>query len=367
MMLLFALALLGRGRLVENVVCASDPSQSYTLYLPRDYTVEQRWPVLIVLDPRGRATVAAELFREAAEANGWIVFSSNNSRSDAGFSINDRAVNAILGDVAQYSVDRNHMYVAGFSGTATYAWLFARQGKLAGVIAAGQPDTGDLDPSHAPFAYWASVGTSDFNYLDAKRLERELAASKQPHHLEIFSGAHGWMPKDLAGRAIDWMQFHATRRDAEQRYAVEMREAAALGESAEALGRYREIARDFDSKDARGRVALLESSRIVKRQVARERDAEEYESQTIDAMSAVLRRILAADPTPPLDRIERELDLTSVKKTAARNDERGLAARRVLEQLYVQTSFYLPEKYRARRDPARVTILQSLAAAVKAQ
>jgi len=71
-----------RGGLVEGVKCGSDPTQTYTLYLPSVYDSERLWPVLLVLDPRGRSVTAAELFREAAEEYGWIILSSNNTRSD---------------------------------------------------------------------------------------------------------------------------------------------------------------------------------------------------------------------------------------------------------------------------------------------
>jgi len=38
------------GRLVEGLRCESDPSQTYTLYLPSGYTSSRRWPALLVLD-----------------------------------------------------------------------------------------------------------------------------------------------------------------------------------------------------------------------------------------------------------------------------------------------------------------------------
>ena len=37
------------GRLVEGLRCASDPSQTYTLFLPSGYSSSRRWPALLVL------------------------------------------------------------------------------------------------------------------------------------------------------------------------------------------------------------------------------------------------------------------------------------------------------------------------------
>ena len=61
------------GEMVEDIACASDSTQTYTLYLPPGFTNERRWPVLLVFDPRGRSVLAAELFRDAADDYGWII------------------------------------------------------------------------------------------------------------------------------------------------------------------------------------------------------------------------------------------------------------------------------------------------------
>src|SRR5205823_9977456 len=69
------------GVLVERVPCPSDPSQTYSLYLPSGYTTARRWPLLLVFDPGGRGARAAGVFRDAAERYGWIVAASENSRN----------------------------------------------------------------------------------------------------------------------------------------------------------------------------------------------------------------------------------------------------------------------------------------------
>ena len=72
-----------RGEIVDGMVCASDPTITYAYYLPASYTPEKRWPILYIFDPRQRGAFAAGLFRDAAEQYGWILVSSNNTRSDA--------------------------------------------------------------------------------------------------------------------------------------------------------------------------------------------------------------------------------------------------------------------------------------------
>jgi hypothetical protein len=106
---------LARGEIVDPVTSLSDPEQSYALYLPTAYDPGRRWPVLLVLDARGRGKLAAEVFEGAAERYGWIVLSSNGSRSDDTMEPNERAFRALLGDAERrFAVDPRRFYLAGF-------------------------------------------------------------------------------------------------------------------------------------------------------------------------------------------------------------------------------------------------------------
>src|SRR3989449_7582819 len=128
------------GRLEERVTSATDTSQTFALYLPPGYTTVRHWPVLFVLDPRGRALLGLKLFQAAAARLGWVILSSYNTLSDGPPEPNVNAVNAMLAWVqAHPSVDPTRLYLAGFSGTARAAFGFAvaLHGHVAGVIAVG--------------------------------------------------------------------------------------------------------------------------------------------------------------------------------------------------------------------------------------
>jgi hypothetical protein len=80
-----------RSTLTENVAAQADPSQTYTLIVPASSEQTPR-PLLLVFDPRGRGTHAASIFRAGAEQFGWLVLSSNGTRSDEEGEGNARAV-----------------------------------------------------------------------------------------------------------------------------------------------------------------------------------------------------------------------------------------------------------------------------------
>jgi predicted esterase len=207
------------GEIVDRVPCAADPSQSYALFVPANYTPSQPWPVIFAFDPGGRGRIPVERFRAAAERYGYIVVGSNNSRN--GSTEIPKILAAMTDDVAaRLAVDPKRVYLAGMSGGARVALGIALASKdIAGVIAssAGYPDS-RLHKT-LPFPIFATAGTEDFNHLEMRRLDRELTT---PHHLAVFNGAHVWLSSDLAMQAVEWMELHAMKAGLEPRDNAEI-------------------------------------------------------------------------------------------------------------------------------------------------
>jgi poly(3-hydroxybutyrate) depolymerase len=126
-----------------QVTCAADPTQSYAIFLPRAYTPDRDWPVILAFDPGGRGRTPVERYQAAADQYGFIVAGSNNSRNNSPEI--GRAVAAMSADVlSRFRVDERRVYVAGMSGGARVAFSVAlgSPDHVAGVIAssAGYPD-----------------------------------------------------------------------------------------------------------------------------------------------------------------------------------------------------------------------------------
>jgi tetratricopeptide (TPR) repeat protein len=210
---------LARGQVVERVVCKADSQQAYALYLPSGYTAEKRWPILYAFDPGAQGQVPVELFREAAEKYGWIVVGSLNSRNGP-MKVSIDASNALWNDThARFSIDDRRIYTTGFSGGARVAvWVaYLCNGCAAGVIACGAGFHTQIAPtpktqaSTIPFAFFATVGTDDFNFGELKQLDDVLGEIGLPHRTLTFEGGHMWAPKELCARAVAWMELEAIR------------------------------------------------------------------------------------------------------------------------------------------------------------
>lgn len=345
-----------RNKFVENIATRADSTQTYTLYLPSTYDAAKSYPALVIFDPRGRGTEAAEIFRDAAEEYGWILLSSNNTHSlPRGEDPNSRAVNAMIPEVRRYATNPKRVYAAGFSGMALLSWRVAMNnpGLLAGVIADSGRLVDDLPPQRFAFATYGFAGTSDFNNREMRSIDAQLDEAKAPHRFEEFVSDHDWITPVLARDAIGWLEIVAmkegrrTRDDAliARVFAEDVARAAKLS-GKEALRRYRGIARTYDGlrplDDVRAAIARLESDAGVKSALADEATWDEFEAKYVaDVLEPVGNVYAAARQGQRVDLV-RYFRVAELTKRAARPGAEGVAARRLLESVYGQTAAYLP-------------------------
>ncbi len=378
---------LPRGQVVERVVAAKTPSQTYALYLPSAYTPEKLWPVLYVLDPRGRALFPLELFRPAAEEFGWILVSSYNSASDTKDDLNAPAMTAIWNDaVGRFAIDGRRVYAAGFSGTgrAAVGMAYALPGRIAGVIGAGAgfEDT-QASIKTVPFAYFGTVGDRDMNYYEMRSLEEKLEKAKAAYRIADFAGPHAWMPPELARESVAWMELQAMKagtrpKDAGKIAALQSearsRAAALEGEGrlaqaqaarAHAAADFRGLADDAAVEEDENKAQALARLPEVKAALkdARRRDARD--EATLRTVNTTLRRALAQPDPPQPALLAAELGIPALRKKAASDTpEERLSAERILANLRAATSFYLPQEMLERRDTARARALLGVAAEI---
>ncbi len=363
------------GELTEGIACRSDPTQTYTLYLPTNYDTSRRWPVLLVFDPRGRSVLAAELFREAAERHGWLIVSSNDTRSDGPMEPNIRAVNALWPEIhTRFPIDPNRIYAAGFSGGATVACLLGKETDgLAGVIASGAPMRKEYLVG-VTFAVFGAAGDTDFNYRETRQIHDFLDAQGNSNRWEVFEGTHTWMPTEMAGWAVDWLELDAMRSGRRSKdtaliesiYTQDMSSAEQLeagGNGLAASRRYRAIETTFaglrEVGEVKRRAATLEASPEVKLALKDEKKWDRFESQYLIRADTTLGAVRAANSAPSSDWLARELRLKDLQRRAAGNGYEAVTAERLLNTMFTGTAFYLTRDFlQQQRYEHVITVLQ---------
>jgi|WetSurMetagenome_2_1015567.scaffolds.fasta_scaffold06849_4 predicted esterase len=206
---------LPRGQVVPRVACSGDPAHAYALYLPSSYTPERRWPLVLCFDPAGNGERAVRFLQGAAEAYGYIALGSNDSRNGPSEPI--LAAQAALWKEARsrFAVDPAQVYGAGFSGGARAALRLAldHPGGVAGVICCGAFLPMDRSLPRSPgFVLFCIAGTEDFNLLEFRKVEKDLARGSSARWFEMFVGGHRWPDPALGLEAIEFMRTVAMRR-----------------------------------------------------------------------------------------------------------------------------------------------------------
>lgn len=67
------------GKLINRVPCSVDTSYSYALYLPENYTPDQKYPVLFFFDAHKRGKLPVHKYKSLADKYGYILAASYNS------------------------------------------------------------------------------------------------------------------------------------------------------------------------------------------------------------------------------------------------------------------------------------------------
>ena len=169
-----------RGTVVPSVTCLHDPSQSYALYLPSNYSPDRRWPIIYAFDPFARGSVPVQLYKAAAEKYGYIIAGSNNAKNGPG-SLEMAAAQAVWEDThRRFAIDKDRVYTTGLSGGARFATSFALYCytcSVAGVIAHGATyPVKEAAPANDHFLYYVAIGDQDFNFPEVAELRAKKEA-----------------------------------------------------------------------------------------------------------------------------------------------------------------------------------------------
>lgn len=379
------------GTLTERVASSINRVQHYAVFLPSSWRRDRPAPVLLLMDPRGRALTPMRLVRERAERYGWVVLSSWNTLSDWDNQPNVDAMSAMLTDLQRiFLPDASRLYLAGFSGTARFAWEegLAMRGHVAGVIGvgAGVPPGFNYAPQGVtgpfPFDFFGTVGSRDFNYEELLTLEGELTRRGIVHRVRYHDGPHAWPPRGVMEEALDWFEVRAVARQQaparqpwlDSLFAEDLGRGAAqaaAGDTLGALKQYRAVAADFagvrDVSAPAARADSLGRTRAAKEAIKKETRILAENRAYLRKLVDFLRRYHSARALPSLEQNLKTLEITRL--LAAEKDTRdtisALAASRLLSHVMAAAGFYEPRDYLVAGDSARAMGMLRIAGAVR--
>ncbi|CAN5334004.1 hypothetical protein BH09BAC5_BH09BAC5_18610 [soil metagenome] len=191
--------LLKKGDFTDLTV-STDPSNSFSVYLPADFDSAKKYPVVIFFDAHANGKLPLTNYKDIAEKWGYIFVGSNSSKNGLDMQTTKNIGEGLLNEIKNIlPVDPNEILLCGFSGGA----------RVAAFMAAGRPEVkGVICNSAAPQAplpgkiYVGLAGLGDMNYLEMKTFSERQQTNNSPHDLLVFDGKHEWAPEAMMEDAL---------------------------------------------------------------------------------------------------------------------------------------------------------------------
>jgi len=194
--------------------CSGDISQSYWIAVPPGRNSSEQLPLVIAFDPHGDGKLAVSSVIGAVTDLGYMVVGSNVIRN--GYENIENAFAIMTADIfKRFNVNRQRIYVAGFSGGGRFAQIFSQMypdTKAVISIGAGSVFNPSAQPvNKIPILFLA--GNEDFNYMEIQNSVENLKAMGLLSYFFEFGGKHEWPERKIMDEALLWFEFDNCRRN----------------------------------------------------------------------------------------------------------------------------------------------------------
>ncbi|SIQ37056.1 hypothetical protein SAMN05421797_1011549 [Maribacter ulvicola] len=209
-----------RGAITENIIVNDSLKETYSLYLPTNFEVTRSWPIVFVMDLEGKGNAAISILMNAAQEEGYVLASSNNTNDSLSISENVLIANRMFNSVYNtIPTAKNRTYSAGFGSGAMFASILpmiARE--IKGVISIGAP-VGNLEilNSKQSFQFIGLVNRSDYNFSEMYNTKRILNKLKIPNELLVFDGDRNLPEKETIAKAFRMLTLNSMAKGHLQR------------------------------------------------------------------------------------------------------------------------------------------------------
>jgi dienelactone hydrolase len=339
---------------IANVICASDSTESYALYLPSAYTPAKRWPIIYFFDPAGRGGRPIGLYKDVGENYGFILAGSNNSRNFS--SDQSKAVKAIWEDThLRLSLDEHRTYSSGFSGGARVAGAMALSSpdQVTGVIAHGAGYPTRYAGSRDDLLYFFAVGNEDFNWAEVVGIRRERETHGSPYRVRVYAGKHQWAPAVVMEEAVEYLNVKAMQAGylasdpvlIDRAYDKLKKDAAQAENNKEAIAEfsaYRGLVSDFarlrDVKEVSEKLASLQQSPALKAALKEEQEQMSEQSRLEQELMPKIDALAdnsAPDTTSLRIEVRQQLGALTDQARHNKNENKRLIASRAFGGIFV--------------------------------
>ncbi len=169
---------LKKGEIVENLSINDSTENTYSIYIPKTFSMEKKWPLMVVLDTEGNETKALSMFVVAAENEGYVL-AAPKLLDSVSLTKNMVVVSQSIQKVtSMLPIHGDRIYAAGNESGGQFASLVPVliTGVNGAMSIGASLANRELINTKNPFHFVGIVNKENFNYpfmlTDAKLLDR---------------------------------------------------------------------------------------------------------------------------------------------------------------------------------------------------
>lgn len=185
---------LKKGEIIEGISVQDSTQNTFSLYLPTNFSTDKKWPLLMIFEMEGRERQAMSMFLRAAEKQGYVLAAPKMNDTvplAKNMALVGRSLEKIL-TILPISFDQ--IYTAGASSGGRFASLTPILLKgIKGVMSIGASVANrELLNAKEPFHFVGIVGKDDFNYTTMLADTKLLDRLKFPNQVLLHDGGNEW-------------------------------------------------------------------------------------------------------------------------------------------------------------------------------
>nr|WP_299070001.1 alpha/beta hydrolase [uncultured Allomuricauda sp.] len=205
---------LKKGTIIESLPINDSIAETFSLYLPKDFTTDKFWPLLLIMDLEGKPKQTISMFVHAAEKEGYVLAAPSVKDS---ISLTDNMVNtsnAFRKIIEILPIHKDRVYAGGIDSGARLASLvpiFIRN--VNGVVSVNESMANtDLLNSKRTFHFIGIVGKRNFNYIEMLNLEKVLDRFRYPNQVLLDENDGKWPNQSYFKKALQLFTLAAMGR-----------------------------------------------------------------------------------------------------------------------------------------------------------
>jgi len=203
-----------KGIVVDSLKVRDSIPETFALYLPRNFELKGKWPLMAVFDMKGRAKKELSKLINVAERYGYVLAASNAVHDSLSLSENMLRTKGMIDHLLNLlPLNKSRIYTAGFEDGGRFANLvpiFIKD--VEGTLSINAAIANfELLNSKNPFQFIGVVDKTNFNYAILLKDEKILNGYKFPNHILVANASEDDLGNRVA-QAFSYFELLAMAR-----------------------------------------------------------------------------------------------------------------------------------------------------------